>query len=85
MTPLEAQALLQAEMRSGSSVAQALAVLLPHAELECYRNTSKSSDPYLTAVFTGRGQGIHHFATLISPVRTSTAPLGQRGVPADRM
>lgn len=85
MTPLEAQGLLQAEMRSGSAVSQALTALLTHAELECYRNTTKSADPYLTAVFTGRGQGIHHFATLISPVRTAAAQPGQRGIPAERM
>lgn len=68
----EAQRLLQAEMRSGSSVAKALTVLFAEAEIQAYRTTSRTTDPMALATATGRAQGIHQVLTLISPKQDAT-------------
>jgi len=75
MTPEQARAQLQQEVASGSAAGRALLALLAHAEVENYRQSAKTADPYHLARICGRGEGIHAIATQIAPVKYA-APQG---------
>lgn len=74
MTPTQAETLLRNEIASGSAVGDALRVLLEDAELQCYRQSAKTADPYMTAKINGRGEGIHYVLNRIMPVQELAQP-----------
>lgn len=74
ITPLAAEALLRNEIASDTAVGKALLVLLQDSELQNYRQSAKTADPYMTAKIVGRGEGIHSIATRISPVKDAAQP-----------
>lgn len=63
----EAEALVLQELKSDSVLAQALLMLLEDAELQAYRQSVRTNDPYTTAVMCGRAQGINQFLNRIAP------------------
>lgn len=75
MTPQQAEQILRQEVASGSPTGKALLALLGHLELEAYRLSAKTSDPYHVARICGRGEGIHHILTKVTPVQ-DVAPQG---------
>lgn len=75
MAPQQAELILRQEVASGSATGKALVALLNHLELEAYRLSAKTSDPYHVARICGRGEGIHHILTKITPVQDA-APQG---------
>lgn len=79
MTPLEAEKLLRQEVASESPLGKALTVLLEDAELQNYRQSARTNDPYATAIICGRGQGINSILNRITPTQ-DPAQQG-RGVP----
>ena len=79
MTPTQAEALLRQEIASQSELGKALVLLLEDAELQNYRQSARTTDPYTTAVMCGRGQGIHSVLNRIAPVQEA-APQG-RSIP----
>lgn len=78
MTPQQAELILRQEVASGSQTGKALSLLLSHLELEAYRLSSKTSDPYHVARICGRGEGIHHVLTKVTPVQEAA----QQGLPS---
>lgn len=78
MTPAEAERLLREEVASGSIIGAALKLFLEDAELQNYRQSGRTSDPYSTAVIVGRGQGINSILNRIAPTET---PAPKPGVP----
>ena len=81
MTPQQAELILRQEVASGSQTGKALLVLLEHLELEAYRVSAKTSDPYHTVRICGRGEGIHHVLTKVTPAQEA-APQGLLASPA---
>lgn len=69
MSPQQAEQLLRQEVASGSPVGKALTILLETAELENYRQSARTADPYATARICGRGEGIHSITNRIAPVK----------------
>ena len=74
MTPAEAEILVRQEVGSGSPLGKALLLLLEDAELQNYRQSARTTDPYATAVICGRGQGIHSIINRITPVQDPAHP-----------
>ena len=77
----QAEQLLRQEIASGSATGQALLVLLERAEIENYRVSTKTTDPYALARICGRGEGIHSILNRITPVQDA-APSGLPTGPA---
>ena len=75
MTPQQAEQLLRQEVAAGSAVGQALLLLLQTAEIDNYRVSAKTADPYALARICGRGEGIHSITNRITPVKQA-APSG---------
>lgn len=78
MTPSQAEALIKQEVASGSQLGTALLLFLEDAELQNYRQSARTTDPYTTAVICGRGQGINSIINRIAPTE---APAPNRAVP----
>ena len=67
--------MLRQEVASNSAVGQALVALLQDAELQNYRQSAKTTDPYHVGRICGRGEGIHSILNRITPVQAA-APTG---------
>lgn len=78
MTAAEAERLLREEVASGSAIGTALRLFLEDAELQNYRQSGRTTDPYATAVIVGRGQGINSILNRIAPAET---PAPRPGMP----
>lgn len=74
ITTPAAEALLRAEIAANSPVGQALLVLLQDAEIQNYRQTMKTNDPYMMARICGRGEGLHSIINRITPVQEIAHP-----------
>lgn len=74
ITPQAAEALLRAEVAANSAVGQALLALLQDAEIQNYRQSAKTNDPYMTARICGRGEGLHSIINRITPVQEIAHP-----------
>lgn len=81
MTLQQAEQLLKQEVASNSPVGKALLALLQEAELQNYRQSAKTSDPYHLARICGRGEGIHSILNRITPEKQA-APQGLPDLPA---
>lgn len=79
MSPQDAEKILRQEVASGSVTGKALLLLLEDAELQNYRQSARTTDPYATAVICGRGQGINSILNRIAPAQ-DPAQQG-RGIP----
>ena len=76
MTPAEAERLIKEEVASGSVIGVALRLFLEDAELQNYRQSGRTTDPYATAVIVGRGQGINSILNRIAPAENPAPRLG---------
>jgi hypothetical protein len=74
MTPQEAEILVRQEVASGSPLGKALLLLLAEAELQNYRQSAKTVDPYTTVRICGRGEGINSIINRITPVQDAAQP-----------
>ena len=74
ITPQAAEALLRTEIAANSAVGQALLVLLHDAEIQNYRQSMKTNDPYMMARICGRGEGLHSIINRITPVQEIAHP-----------
>jgi hypothetical protein len=70
MKAKEAELLLKQEVASRSPLGVALLTLLEDAELQNYRQSSRTADPYVTARVCGRGEGINSIIQRIAPVES---------------
>jgi hypothetical protein len=74
ITPQAAEALLRAEIAANSVVGQALLAWLHDAEIDNYRQSTKTNDPYMMARICGRGEGLHSLIKRITPVQEPAHP-----------
>ena len=81
MDSKQAELLLRQEVKANSAVGQALVALLESAELENYRVSAKTADPYITARICGRGEGINSILNRITPTKEA-APKALPASPA---